>query len=420
MRSAFLLALLWVIGLAGSGCRSAEQTPVQQQIDPEVAPYIAEMQRATGRSDFEAALAFSDSALQHDPDLAVVHFLRGNVFTEMSQLGEAQAAYERVLAIDPYYRGTWFKLGNNAFLQGQYREAIARYEKEQEAMARSPEQVKAYYRNIDREARPAVVLQKGRSYQLLGEPDSARAAYERALALDTTNANAHAWLSELMEEEGEYEEALAHARRALVREPANVDYQYRVGSMLFKMGKTEAAVPYLQSVLQRHPWHEGANYNLAQALLRLGETEKAQRFLERADTLQALQAEIAQAQAAVYQDPDRVDRWTDLARLMLQAGRYDEAERALGAALHAEPDNLFLRNDRANLTLALGDTSAALAAYQDILARDSTFADAWLNLGVVHASSGNMEAARRAWETALRHNPAHAEAKAYLARLDAQ
>lgn len=387
-------------------------------MDPEAAPYVAEMQRAIGRRHFRAALAFADSALRRTPGLATVHFLRGNVFTELSQLDSARAAYRRVLALDPYYRGAWFKLGNNAFLQGQYREAVERYEREREVMTGSPERVKAYYRNVDREALPVVVLQKGRSYQLLGEADSARAAYRRALALDSTSANAHAWLSELLEEEGEYGEALAHARYAFAREPGNVDYQYRVGSLLFKTGATEEAAPYLQAVLRQRPWHEGANYNLGQALMRLGEAEAAQRFLDRADTLQALQSGIAQAQAAAYQDPNRPDRWTELAGLMLQARRYEEARRAFGAALHLRPDDLALHNDLANLALALGDTSAAVAGYRTVLARDSTHADVWLNLGVVYASSGDLEAAQRAWEQALRHEPDHPEAKAYLARLD--
>ena len=413
-------AVFFVIVLAVAGCRSERVTPPVDvpAVDPEAAPYLAEMQRAMRGGDFRTALALSDSALRQAPDLATAYFLRGNVFTELSQLDSAQAAYERVLALDPYYRGAWFKLGNNAFLQGQYRAAITRYERERETMATSPERVKAHYRNIDREALPAVVLQRGRAYQLLGEADSARAAYRAALDLDSTSANAHAWLSELLEAEGAYDEALAHARAAFAQAPGEVDYQYRLGSLLFKTGQAEEAVPYLERVLRQRPSHEGANYNLAQALMRLGQAEAAQRYLDRADTLQALQAEIAQAQAAAYQAPDRPDRWTDLAGLMLRAGRPDEAQRAFGAALHLRPGDLALRNDVANLALALGDTAAAVAGYRSILARDSTFSDVWLNLGVVYASSGDLEAARRAWETALRHTPDHPEAKAYLARLD--
>ena len=49
-----------------------------------------------------------------------------------------------------------------------------------------------------------------------------------------------------------------------------------------------------------------------------------------------------------------------------------------------------------------------------------SLAEVWLNLGIVYASSGGLEAARRAWETVLRHTPNHPEAKAYLARLDAR
>ncbi|GBD01811.1 Beta-barrel assembly-enhancing protease [bacterium HR18] len=83
-----------------------------------------------------------------------------------------------------------------------------------------------------------------------------------------------------------------------------------------------------------------------------------------------------------------------------------------------EPHNLALENDRANLALLLGDTLDALARYQQLLRRDPTLADVWLNLGVVYAQQKQYEAARKAWQQALRYRPDDDTLRQYLQLLD--
>jgi tetratricopeptide (TPR) repeat protein len=416
-----LLALAGAVGCAAGEDGQAYVEAMQNRtVDEQAAAHLDVAQRAYRHGDYSTALALADSAVGRDPALAEAHFYRGLVLLDLNRFDEADSAFAAVLERDPYYRGVWYKRGTGAFLQGQYREAIDYFRQEEALLASSPPAVKAFYEDVDAAALPSVYLQIGRSYEKLSIADSTRLAYEAALQADSSRATAHAWLSELDEDEGRLDEALAHARKAQQLEPDNLEYQYRTGLLLYRTGELQAALGLLAPVAEQQPWHEGANYNLGQVLLRLGRDADAKAYLDRAESLQTLQSEIAQAQAAAYQQSDRLDRWVHLATLLVRTGRYDEAARALDVALYLDPMNVALHNDRANVALAQGDTAGALIRFHTLLRYDSTFADAWLNLGVVHALSGELDRAREAWEAALRYAPGHPEATAYLARLDEQ
>jgi tetratricopeptide (TPR) repeat protein len=100
-----------------------------------------------------------------------------------------------------------------------------------------------------------------------------------------------------------------------------------------------------------------------------------------------------------------------------RAGRIDEAIEAFQIALSLEPRFVALENNLANLYIMRGDTAAAIYHYKAILEQHPTLADVWLNLGAAYANTGRVEAARKAWQTALKYAPEDSTAKAYLARL---
>lgn len=408
---------LGVLGMLSTGCQADADTATAT-MDAETRALLQQADVAMNRNDYRRALVLADSAIGRSPELAAPHFLQGLVYSALNRFEPAQAAFMTVLEKDPAYPGAWFQLGHVAFQQGQYQDALGYYEKEQALIENASASRQKQYAHVDASAHPAVWLQMGRAHKLMNEYAAAREAYERALALDSLQADGHAWLAELDEEAGDFESALAHAQQALALDEKNPDYQYRVGLLLTKLGKIRQAGPHLEAAVMMRPWHEGSNYNFGRVLMQLGEEEDAQAFLARADTLQKLQAEIAQAKAAAYQQPDVQHHWTSLAALMLRTGQFDEARQAFGAALMLNPTDLAVHNDMANLALAAGDTVEALRRYEAILEWDPSQADVWLNLGVLYAMSRQYDEARRSWEQALHHQPDHSEARLFLRRLE--
>lgn len=399
----FLVALPLSVGCSRNAEPSATggRPPSDRAIPPQVLAYLAEAQEAQRRGDYGAALTLAGNAQRQAPELPDVYFLKGNLYADLGRLIEAEAAFRQAVSIDPGYRGAWFNLGNTAFRRGQLHEALTHYQRERERHPSAP-----------------VMTQMGRVYARLGEADSARSAFEEALALDSTYAPAHARLGQIYEDEGQLEKALARSRRALALEPENANYQYIVGAQLLRSGSAEAAAAYLHAAASALPWHYGAHYNLGQVLLRLGRHAEAQRYLARADTLQALQLQVEQAHATAQTSPGYPQNWARLGDVLRRSGRLDEAQEAYEVALHLAPGNLALQHTLANLALVRGDTVQAVARYQAVLQQDTTFADAWLNLGVIYALSGEHERARSAWENVLRHAPGDSTAKVYLGQLE--
>lgn len=360
-------------------------------------------EEALKRHAFTRALALADSAEARVPDGADVHFLRGRIYSEMARLDAADSAYHRTLALRPDYEGAWNNLGNNAVRRQEYRRAIALYHNE---LKDGPAPVP--WRGI------------GRAYIELGRVDSARQAFAQALAADSSYAVAHQDLAQLFEDEGDFERALRHAKQALELDPESNHARYVVGSLLVKTGQTEEALPYLEAVAEAWPWHHASHYNLGQALARLGRHEQAQEYLDRAESLRARQAKIAQREVAVRSFPKDPYAHAALASELRLAGRYNDAMHAYKVALFLDPGNPEFQNNIAILHLLRGDNEEAIRSFESVLRQDSTLVDVWLNLGIVYAKSGRKTEARRSWETALRQKPDLDRAKAYIAGLDGE
>lgn len=364
-----------------------------------VAPLLNRAMAALDQQAYMTALAWADSAEQTLPGLPETAFVRGRIYAELGRLDEAHTAYEQVLAQDNTFEGVWLNLGNLAFHQKQYAEALRAYEQ-----ANSQQPTPASWHAI------------GGAYEALGRADSARWSYEQALATDTSYAPAYASLTDWYEREGDFEEALSYARRALALDPDNLDYQYRMGALLFRNSQNVEAVDRLRPIVQAQPWNYSALFTLGQAMQRMGEAEAAD-YLARAEAVRAEQAPVERLQRTARERPDDVALQIETANALRRTGRLSEALSAYHLAQALRPDNLSLQNNIATLYLQQGDTTEALTRYHRILRRDSTFAETWLNLGLHYARTGRLEEARTAWSKAQQYEPENPAVKAFFARM---
>jgi tetratricopeptide (TPR) repeat protein len=298
----------------------------------EAVALLGQAREATRSGRYAEALVLVDSLLGVSPALPEGHYQRGLILMELYQIEAADTAFAQTLAHDPYHRGGWYKRGHVAFEQGDYQKAITRYQRQRTVTLSSPKALRAYYRETDPTVLAQSWLQIGRAYELLHRPDSARGAYEEVLAIDSTHAQASAWLSGLYAEQGQTAEALAHARRAWRHARGNPDFAYQLGSLLFENGSLEEALPFLQHTAAIQPWRPGVHYNLGRILTALGRLEEGQRHLAVTDRLQVLDQEINQARAAVAGFPSDPARWRTLADLLGRAGRREEQQQALAVA----------------------------------------------------------------------------------------
>lgn len=397
-----VLALFFVACGSDAERDSRPDIDLARLVDERAAGYLVEAQNAFRKGDVGAALALADSAEHRaghtsETFLADVNFLRARVYSELNDPAAARRAYDAVLSLVPDYRGAHMNLGNIAFQEGEFRRALSHYEREYEAY--DDPKVKVYI---------------GRSHFELGRDDSARLAFEAAIAQNDSLAEAHARLSHLYDQNGDLEQGLSYARRALALQPENPDYRYLVGSMLLRSGRTEQAVEQFRQVVARKPGHSEAYYGLGQALARLQRPEEASRALAVADSLGQIDDGLREYETKTRLYPDDPAAWATYGYALYQVGRDEEAMQAFQTALHVGPENVEVRFGVANLFLKYREVERALDEYDLILRQDETFVPAWINAGIALARIGQREAARDAWEAALRHDPENEQAREYL------
>ena len=370
-------------------------------IHPAVAELILQAETAFRNGYYNAALAITDSSLVNSPHSADIHFLRGRVFTKLARLNEAEVAYRTVLSLNPNYQGAWFNMGTNSIRQDDLPAAIAHYKSE---MLLYPS--------------ARTMVQIGRAYADLGKIDSATFAYEDAIKTDSNNAAAYMRLGHLYKDRGDITKAIEYATIGLDLDPENLDYKYIIGSLLLLNEEPKASLPFFQAVTSKRPWHYWAHHNLGQALYRIGDETQGQHYMDLAKELQKGIQEVENWRNLANMNPDQLMLWVNLGNSLKNMGRIQEAKDAFLVALSISPMSFALQNNIANLCLMDGDTVQAINRYKTILSFDSTLVDIWLNLGVVHASSGRINDARQAWMKGLEYDSDNTTIKDYLETLN--
>ncbi len=104
--------------------------------------------------------------------------------------------------------------------------------------------------------------------------------------------------------------------------------------------------------------------------------------------------------------------------LNAEAGRHDVAVDWYLRCLSLPPfqDDHFPRAELARSYLALGRPEDAVGHLEIVVLNDPDDASAWNNLGVARIGLGEREAARTAWERALRIDPGFEAAQKSLER----
>ncbi len=285
--------------IVGSGC--GPETP--QEVDAEAAFFLGEAQQAFEQEAYNIALAFTDSAYAEDPGFADIQFMRGRIYTGLARFDLADSAYIAALALDESLQGAWLNRGNLAIRKGAIKPALAMYNQE---AARYPT--------------ATVYLQMGRAYQDLGEADSARTAFERAIELDDSRATVFMRLGQLLGEQGDFEDAIVYTRKGLALEPDNQNYKFALGALLNANGEPEEAVSLLQPFVDVSPWHYWGHYNLGQAYQRMNDSERAGFYLARAESLQTTQTEMDHWQMMAESNPQHLMLWLRFGYALRRAG----------------------------------------------------------------------------------------------------
>lgn len=212
---------------------------------------------------------------------------------------------------------------------------------------------------------------------------------------------------------GRYAEAIDEIQEALELNPEFPDLLNQLGLARSMNGDREGAVAAFQRALHLNPHYVEARLNLAIVLNDLGRYDEALREFEmdrprdpdHENLSPEVRAHLAESHALLG------DTYRNLGLLV-------DASQEFRKALRYAPQFLDIKNK-------LGATYAEMGLYQDAetvlseaLAQNSRYVDARVTLGVVFWKSGRPARAREAWEQCLLQNGEDVRARSYLRMLD--
>ena len=298
-----------------------------------------------GRLD--AAIAEHRHALALRPDYAAAHLHLGNAFKRQGKLDEALAAYENALKLKPDLAEACNNLGVVLQSQGKFAQALAAYER---AMKLRPGDVEAAYNR-------AVALQQQ------GRRDEAESAY-RDILRHSPNRLVYVNLGALLQDEARLDEALAAFDAALALDPSYAEAHFNRGVVMQQQGRLGAAIEAYHQALRLRPDYIEAATNAGIALQELGRLEEAAGAFEHAAKLR----------------PDAAEPHNNLGIVLLARGQPAEAVAAFQRALALKPDYPEAFYNLGNAWREVGKPEGAIAAYGQALRLRPDDADAFSQL----------------------------------------
>jgi tetratricopeptide (TPR) repeat protein len=226
-----------------------------------------------------------------------------------------------------------------------------------------------------------------------GRMAEAMDAYEKILHDAPTHPGALYYLGAAHLEAGRPRQAVLFFERAFetVRQ-RGADAHYAFALALHMCGQRQEAVPHYRQALALDPDFAEARNNLAVILRELGRVEEAVAAMER---------------AVATDDPQQM---MNLANLRVDEGRYDEAEVLYRRALAAAPDNFSLLNNLGGLLATRQRGEEALFLLDRAAGMNSNSADLWYNRGRALFNLHRVDEASAAFARAIEIEPGYFKA----------
>ena len=158
----------------------------------------------------------------------------------LSKLGkkdEALPYLEQLSRQDPTNRGVRRYLAFLYYDAGNYEKAKV--------------QLSILARNEDVE--PDVLFKTAKTYENLGMEDQAAFYWERMLAREPDNIEAHAYLAKYYEKKGQFDKALSHLQAGLAANPDDPASLVRIAEAYAKVGEYEKSLTYYKRYLEKYP-----------------------------------------------------------------------------------------------------------------------------------------------------------------------
>ena len=181
--------------------------------------------------------------------------------------------------------------------------------------------------------------------------DQAVEAYQQALHVEPTYAEAHYNLGNLFAPQGKLNEAMHHYQEAVRILPDFAEAHNNLGNVLAERDELEDAIQHFRRALELSPGRSGIYLNLANALARQGQLDEA----------------IEHFQQALKIKPDFVEALDHLGSVLAAQGHLDMAIDHFRQALRIQPEFADAHESLGRALAEQGKRDEAIKHYQEAL-----------------------------------------------------
>jgi putative PEP-CTERM system TPR-repeat lipoprotein len=361
----------------------------------------------------------------------------GGIFAQAGDYPRAREQFTKVLASKPDDAATHFRLADVELRAGQFDAAVKQLQtvlqadptNEQAAlqmarvalMRRDAKDMERWVRKARDEHPKSAPAQLALAQLMLVQRklDEARSAADAAVAIDPSNPKALTLLGVVQGEQGEHAASTATFRKLVDKWPRSIDHRLNLARAQFREGKNAAAMQTIDQAVALEPRNLKLLGSGVMFGLKSGDVERAAGYAHRVSEIEPnsavalrLEARVAGAQkryrdavalldraAAKGPDTSLVGERFQYARL----AKLPDAESKLLSWLDAHPEDWKLRLLLADHLNGKGDLDAARKQYETVLEKVPGEVVAKNNLAVIYQTQGDPRAAglaRSAYEGA--------------------
>ncbi|GIV98479.1 MAG: hypothetical protein KatS3mg057_3136 [Herpetosiphonaceae bacterium] len=348
--------------------------------------YILQSLDDPGANDaLQQAIAIAEQDLKRNADNAFAHSLIGETQLALGDYAEAIESLEWAVELNPNHANAFYNLGRAYQSNFDYQRAI-------EAFAQAA--------RLDPEsARFKQAL--GQAYFENDELEQALDVLNEAIALDPGDAQSYTTLGRTYFRLGEYDSAIDAFSKAIEINPNDPDLHNWLGLSYLDIGEFEHAVDAFRASIDLAPDDPVLHYNLGRASYDLGEYDSA----------------VDAFSASIERDSQNPDAQYWLGRTYYGQDNYDPALQAIDNAIALSPNEALYHYYRGLITSALGDSQAAIDAYNKAIETD-IYGDilplAYVELGNEYVITGEYDRAIDAYSAAINLNSSDSNAYAGL------
>jgi tetratricopeptide (TPR) repeat protein len=244
-----------------------------------------------------------------------------------------------------------------------------------------------FFANVESRAESDFFI--GNFYLSRGQPDEAKAYFQKILTFFPDCADACIGLGNILFKEGRQDEAMPDYQKALEINPDYVEAHNNLGYCFLEKGRVDEAIAQFKKTVELRPLSVKYRNALGAAYSKKGLWDAA----------------ISQLEQSTKLEPDLPDAHNNLGYCFLQIGRIDEAIGQDVIAVKLEPTSASFLDNLGNALCQKGSFDKAVVEYKNALKVQPDYAEACNNLGYCLLRQGRLDDAIAQYEKATQLAP---------------